>query len=121
MAVIEIEYNSYDGFDVEIYKYENTSFHSEYCEEKQEEILYNKALKRNSLAEIDLYLKAFPNGKYSAKLTKDKKILQEDKKYDEVKKLIAEGNKYKLSEFIKNNKTNPLKNTIANTIEKKSY
>ena len=89
-------------------------------ERKQEEILYNKALKRNSLAEIDLYLKAFPNGKYSAKLTKDKKILQEDKKYDEVKKLIAEGNKYKLSEFIKNNKTNPLKNTIANTIEKKS-
>ena len=53
-------------------------------ERKQEEILYNKALKRNSLAEIDLYLKAFPNGKYSAKLTKDKKILQEDKKYDEV-------------------------------------
>ncbi len=89
-------------------------------ERKQEEILYNKALKRNSLAEIDLYLKAFPNGKYSTKLTKDKKILQEDKKYDEVNKLIAEGNKYKLSEFIKNNKTNPLKNTIANTIEKKS-
>jgi len=89
-------------------------------ERKQEEILYNKALKINSLAEIDLYLKAFPNGMYSTKLTKDKKILQEDKKYDEVKKLIAEGNKYKLSEFIKNNKTNPLKNTIANTIEKKS-
>ena len=47
MAVIEIEYNSYDGFDVEIYKYENTSFHSEYCEEKQEEILYSFCVFRN--------------------------------------------------------------------------
>lgn len=41
MAVIEIEYDSYDWFDIEIYRYENTSFHSEYCEEKKEEILYS--------------------------------------------------------------------------------
>ena len=48
MAVIEIEYDSYDGFDVEIYRYENTSFHSEYCEEKsEEEILYSFCIFRN--------------------------------------------------------------------------
>ncbi len=89
-------------------------------EKQQEDILYNNALKSNSLSAIDDYLKAFPDGKYSKKLSINKKILQDDKKYDEVKKLIDEGNKFKLSEFIKNNKFNPLKNTVANTLEKKS-
>ncbi len=48
MAVIEIEYDSYDGFDVEIYRYENTSFHNEHNEEESEEdILYSFCIFKN--------------------------------------------------------------------------
>lgn len=48
LAVIEIEYNSYDGFEIEIYKYENTSFHSEYCEEKEnDDILFSFCIFRD--------------------------------------------------------------------------
>ena len=47
LSVVSIEYKNYKWYDIEFYEYENTSFHNEYIEEKNNEILYSFCIYKN--------------------------------------------------------------------------
>lgn len=87
-------------------------------ESRLEENMYSTAVRTNSLIDIDRYLSSFPHGAHTNKLIEIKNRLEKNNDFPKVRKWIAGNDKPNLEGYLKTNNKSPLRNSVANYLER---